>query len=538
MRHEVQAGSRSSWCPNPDQPTDLRITCVEPRAARSAASKPLPILAVDEPIYRRLPCFMIATVDKFAACRGPGEVGAFFGRVQPLRQARLLRPVRSRHRARRCRRGRLLPPDLIIQDELHLISGPLGTMVGLYETALDELCTPRGRWRDGPPEDRGLDRDGAPRREPDPGALQPRDWWTSSRRRARTGAIRSSPRRCTPSESNARLYVGVAAQGRSPKVVLLRVYLALLGAAAEVRTTRLAARRTSTNPADPYMTLVGYFNSLRELGGSAAIDRGRGPQPAGGLRQPQARRRGRRDCSRTAQIDYEPVELTSRESARPRWPRPSAGWRCRSADKEHVDVALATNMISVGLDITRLGLMVVFGQPKTSAEYIQATSRVGRDRRAPGPRGDDPQRPQAARPLALRALRGLPRDVLPERRGDQRDAVLPARTRSRSGRDDGGLARQSLPPMTPPRGAAQILAERATARLCGRYAGGAGLGHSTLPPAEADNCGAGYGSGRSICWMSGARRRWSLPTSAWACSTTLRRRAARSRCSAISSVPI
>ena len=64
--------------PNHDEPTDLRIVCLNRRCDFSR-DRPLPILAVDEPIYRRLPCFMIATVDKFAAMPWTGEVGAFFG---------------------------------------------------------------------------------------------------------------------------------------------------------------------------------------------------------------------------------------------------------------------------------------------------------------------------------------------------------------------------------------------------------------------------------------------------------------------------
>src|SRR4029078_4184270 len=102
-------------------------------------TQPLPILAVDEPIYRRLPCFLIATVDKFAAMPWTGNVGAFFGRADRYDQDGFYGTCEKDQ-------GRLLPaplhpPDLIIQDELHLISGPMGTMVGLYECALDELCT-------------------------------------------------------------------------------------------------------------------------------------------------------------------------------------------------------------------------------------------------------------------------------------------------------------------------------------------------------------------------------------------------------------
>ncbi|PHR90087.1 MAG: hypothetical protein COA78_35415 [Blastopirellula sp.] len=182
-------------------------------------------------------------------------------------------------------------------------------------------------------------------------------------------------------ESNARQYLGIAAQGRSPKFIMLRVYLALLSAAQKAYD-EAGGSKMKNNPADPYMTLLGYFNSLRELGGARRLIEDE-------VRTQLTGRSARKRPGETVgvfndrTIAYEPVELTSRVSTN----KVSEAKRRLEQDfwsKDHVDVAIATNMISVGLDITRLGLMVCFGQPKTSSEYIQATSRVGRDDKRPG----------------------------------------------------------------------------------------------------------------------------------------------------------
>ncbi|WP_225912314.1 helicase-related protein [Nostoc flagelliforme] len=130
------------------------------------------------------------------------------------------------------------------------------------------------------------------------------------------------------------------------------------------------------------MTLLGYFNSLRELGGSRRIVE---DEVNSRLARYSLRKRVNETEGLFAdrQIAYEPAELTSRVST-----NVVAEIKSYLAllfhEKKHIDVALATNMISVGLDITRLGLMVVLGQPKTASEYIQSTSRVGRDENRPG----------------------------------------------------------------------------------------------------------------------------------------------------------
>ncbi|HEY7326591.1 MAG TPA: DISARM system helicase DrmA [Gemmataceae bacterium] len=364
--------------PNRDHPIDLRINCVNRHCAFSRG-QPLPIVAVDEPIYRRLPCFLIATVDKFAAMPWTGEVGGFFGRVERYDQHGFYGPCEP-GKGNPLPGGRLLPPDLVIQDELHLISGPLGTMAGLYETALDELSA----------------------RESDGKKIRPKIVASTATVRRAENQIRTlfnhrlvdvfpppgPDRRDSffaethpPTRSHPRLYLGIAAQGRSPKVVMLRCYLALLAATQKAYLSH-GKKGDPANPADPYMTLLGYFNSLRELGGARrVIEDEVGSRLLGYAGRKRA---GEKDgLFQNRKIAYDVVELTSRVST----DKVSEAKRRLSlpfSEKEHVDVAIATNMISVGLDIIRLGLMVVFGQPKTSAEYIQATSRVGRDHERPG----------------------------------------------------------------------------------------------------------------------------------------------------------
>ena len=269
----------------------------------------------------------------------------------------------------------------MIQDELHLISGPLGTMAGLYETAIAGLC----------------------QRELDNQVVAPKIVASTATVRRAQDQIQALFARATTqifpppgpdrrdsffartvpaSTAPARRYIGVAAPGRNPKVVMRKVWLALMGAAERCYRDN-GGHNNAENPADGYMTVIGYFNSLRELGGARRILEEEVRNTVGGY---GARRRiGEHPGLFQDRRNFnEVVELTSRvptnkvAEARRRLGTPFTDI------KQRVDCALATNMISVGLDIPRLGLMGVLGQPKAAAEYIQATSRVGRSNDAPG----------------------------------------------------------------------------------------------------------------------------------------------------------
>jgi ATP-dependent helicase YprA (DUF1998 family) len=314
--------------------------CPDPNCQFSSG---LPWLVVDEDLYSRRPNLVIGTVDKFALLAIKEEAGNLFNRMA----------------------GQNPGLDLIIQDELHLISGPLGTLTGLYESAIDEIG--RQKSKDGKglgPRPKIVASTATIRRATEqvrsvfdrevcqfpPSALDSRDSYF---------AVES-----LPEKKGTRRYLGVMAPELSQSTVLVRTYASLFHEA--------SIGDWEDSVRDVYWTLVAYFNSLRILasaqllmlddvvdrldllnGGSAHI------------RQPGDNK----------------IELTSRASATD-IPKYLRQLRVGLPDSDTVQTLLATNMISVGVDIDRLGLMVLAGQPQGTAEYIQASSRVGR--RDPG----------------------------------------------------------------------------------------------------------------------------------------------------------
>ncbi|MFC6080441.1 DISARM system helicase DrmA [Sphaerisporangium aureirubrum] len=354
-----------------------------PFSGWASQNEGLPVVVVDEEIYRLLPSLIIGTVDKFAQLAWKGQTATLFGRatLRCERHGHLTEDLavsvcesRTGHVAKGAARAAkifpaapLRPPDLIVQDELHLISGPLGSLTGLYETAVDRLAS----W------------EGKPGEQVRPKVIAS----TATVRRAarqidslfhRSTEVFPPPglnaddnffsRQRDPSSRPGRRYIGVCAHGVRIRSTLIRVYVAVLGGA-----QKLHEKYGHNEVTDPYMTLVGYFNSLRDLGGMRRL-----------VEDDISTRLSRAD-ERGLARRYDPMlrELTSRLSS---GDIPEildglgvtfTGERARG-ERRPIDVLLATNMIAVGVDVPRLGVMVVANQPKSTAEYIQATSRVGR----------------------------------------------------------------------------------------------------------------------------------------------------------------
>lgn len=297
----------------------------------------LPVQVVDEGIYAAPPSLLVGTVDKFATVPFREEAYGLFG----------FKAGAHAH-----------APRLVIQDELHLISGPLGSVTGHYETLMAELCR-------------------------DDSGTRPKivaSTATVSNARQQCNQLFACGEECVaqfpPSGidyddsffsledkgASGRMYVGVFAPNcQSFATASIRLYSTLLW--------EPTLWDVDDSVRDPYWTCVGYYGTTRELGQAATWASSDIPERLSEKRKkdPQGRKRALRN----------PIELTGRIDAA----EVTANLKrleTRLPDRGTVDLCLATNMISVGLDVQRLGLMVVAGQPKSTAEYIQATSRVGR----------------------------------------------------------------------------------------------------------------------------------------------------------------
>ncbi|WP_306359204.1 DISARM system helicase DrmA [Nocardia sp. CC227C] len=408
---------RCPWCGNKIRGADvkpdavdarIRVYCSDdlgdcPFSEGGEVDDGLPVLTVDEEIYRLAPSFVIATVDKFARLAREGEAASLFGYVaEKCDRHGYVHPdykgctVKdgSKHGAKgkdhpaagRRPVGRLRPPDLIIQDELHLITGALGTTVGLFESAIDVVSS----WRtaDGRPVRPLLVASTATafKAADQVHKLYGRDVTIFPPQVLDVGDTFFSREVPISEENPGRRYLGISTTGVRVTTAEIRVAEVLMAAG------QLLLNRHGV-AADPYLTLVGYFSATRELAGMA---RYLGDDIETLLRKSRPwsalpRRYG------TDFGTLNTVELTSRvagadiakildQMAVPFDPAFDATG-AKPTEKREVrpyDAVLATSMLQVGVDVTRLGLMLVVGQPKNTAEYIQASSRVGRDSSRPG----------------------------------------------------------------------------------------------------------------------------------------------------------
>lgn len=308
----------------------------------------LPVVVIDEDIYELRPDIVIGTVDKFARLAWMSDPRALFG-------------------LDRAGTAIASPPGLIIQDELHLISGPLGSMVGLYEMVIDSLCTEMGS--DGPLRPKIVSSTATIRRYQEqvralfargrtalfpPRGLDISDsYFARFARDEESGELRPG-----------RLYVGVHGSGLgSMQTAQVRTFSALLQASRDLPDE---AQR------DPWWTLLAFFNSLRELGTSMSLLQSDIPDYLKTMKN-----RSGREWSEVRRLN-ELLELTGRLRS-DEVPTAIRSLEVSTTDDGYpVDVCLASSIVEVGIDIDRLSLITVVGQPKTTSQYIQVSGRIGR----------------------------------------------------------------------------------------------------------------------------------------------------------------
>lgn len=324
---------------------------------------PLPIVIIDEDLLEDPPSLVIGTVDKFAMLAWKPSARKIFGIGS-----------NGKHDG--------LPPSLIIQDELHLISGPLGSMVGAYETIIERLCQANGYTGIKPKIIASTATISRAREQIrhlyarnnvflfPPSGLEAGDSFFAREARNEDGTLKPG-----------RLYIGILGSAHgSFQTTLARVFASLMQHA--------AIMDTDEDGRDPWWTLLSFFNSLRELGGAASLfvadtrDYLRVIIDRHGLKYELIRKLFNvSELTSRIRSDQVPKELERLERSLRSSSDMSKGI---ANENEVVDACLASNIIEVGVDVSRLALMAIAGQPKTTSQYIQVSSRVGRDPEKPG----------------------------------------------------------------------------------------------------------------------------------------------------------
>ncbi|MEH7537436.1 helicase-related protein [Bacillus toyonensis] len=311
----------------------------------------LPIYIVDETIYEKRPTFLIGTVDKFVQLVWQPKARALFG----------IDPKGNRV---------ISPPALIVQDELHLISGPLGTLTGLFEALVEELClkdldgkvvkpkiiAATATIKQFEEQSRALFGRKNARLFPSPG-LENEDSFFA------TPAINKELDKPMP----GRKYIGVYTTTVRIMMSQVMTFSAILQATSEI----------SVEERDPYWTLLSFYNTLRELGGGLTLSQTDIPQYSNSMAL-------RKDLKKDTRYVNNILELTSRKQSfeiAKTIDDLKLEYRPNKAKKDinsTIDLCLASNIIEVGVDIDRLSVMAIVGQPKMTAQYIQVSGRVGR----------------------------------------------------------------------------------------------------------------------------------------------------------------
>lgn len=331
----------------------------------------IPALTVDERIYARPPSMLISTVDKFARLAFTNQAASLFGRVRSFDTGVLSGFSQDVPGRKKMPVQQFLPPSLIIQDELHLLDGPLGSTFGLFETAVEQLC-------DSP---KYVASSATIRNSFEQVAClmgrESRVFPPVSTNISNGFFLRSNETHPLNENGSGRLFFGLAFPGRAPQTPMLRLWGRLLQTAQNqfdiAQTLPEAEKILRMKQVDHFWTLIGYFNAVRELAQGETLIRQDIPQyldklnrqNPGTNRRLELRERFRNLSSQTGSSEL-PGILAKLERT--------------LSNGDALSAVASTSMFGTGVDVGRLSLMIVHGQPKSASQYIQAVGRIGRNK--------------------------------------------------------------------------------------------------------------------------------------------------------------